>query len=239
MGAFSYYILGNDQRDAALACVARAMMKEPSVHSLKKFVYLDLIEMVEFWMDECSSNNLSVFAFNEEDHRIAGVLLVRDFNFFPKSFGETYSHESKALTPVVQNIGALDEEAIKIFPQLNEGGLGTVADLWLLTVHPDYRGNRIANLLMGYALPLIKNAGFKHSTIEATSYFTSKVAEYHGFKALCSKNVKEILWKGERIFEHIKPPHGEWIYWIRNMKEVNSKDFDPQDKKNILKHSKL
>jgi len=238
-GKLSYYILGRDQRDAALACIARAMMKEPSTQSVKKRTYVDWLEFCDIWMDECASNGLSVFAMDEREHRMGGVLLVRDFQLVPKKFVDTYSQESKALFPMVDFLLKLDSKAVAMFPPLKENGLGFAADLWLLGVHPDYKGNKIANILIQCVLPLIVKAGYKYATIEAASYFTSKVAEYHGFTALCSENAKEMLFKGKKIFEKMKSPHGEWIYWVKNLQQENTKQFDTRVKKEMLTNSKL
>ena len=39
----------------------------------------------------------------------------------------------------------MDREATKVVPGLGEQG--KAVDLWFLGVHPDYRGNKIANCL--------------------------------------------------------------------------------------------
>jgi ribosomal protein S18 acetylase RimI-like enzyme len=41
----------------------------------------------------------------------------------------------------------MDAEATKIIPEL--ANKGTAVDLWFLGVHPNFRGNKIANNLLG------------------------------------------------------------------------------------------
>lgn len=240
VGKLDYYILGSDFRSEALNFVARGMLEEPAVQTIQ-VAYEEVLEFIEMWMDECSTNGLTVFCYNEEDKRIAGGLFVKDNSIVPKQFNKFSSPESKKkLAPVMYNIGVLDHEAAKKFPKLNECSLGTVADLWMLAVDPIYKGQGISNVLFEFTLPLIKKAGFQYASIEATSFFTSKVAKRFGFSALCMMNMKECNWKGQKPFAKMKPPHGELTYWIKNLQEKNLReDSLDLERKEIIKHSKL
>ena len=81
-----------------------------------------------------------------EKHRVAGVIIVRDLLMVAEGFDEKYNSKEKALTPWLQLCWRLDEEATKIMPEL--GVSGKAVDLWLLGVHPESRGNKIANTLI-------------------------------------------------------------------------------------------
>ena len=48
--------------------------------------FLDWIEFVEYWMDHCSTNGMSVIAINTKNHRVAGVFIVRDLLMIPEGF---------------------------------------------------------------------------------------------------------------------------------------------------------
>ena len=98
---------------------------------------------------------------------MAGVFIVRDLLMVPEGFDIKYSSKEKTLTPWMQFLWHMDREATKKMPELGESG--KAVDLWFLGVHPDYRGNKIANSLVKGVLPLCKQKGFKYATIEATS----------------------------------------------------------------------
>lgn len=136
----------------------------------------------------------------------------------PEGFSEKYSSDEKTLTPWMQFLWYMDAEATKIKPGLGEPG--KAVDLWFLGVHPDYRGNKIANHLIRGILPLVKKAGFKYATIEATSYFTSKAATFNNFEAIYVKEAKDWLWKGQPLYTNAKAPHGTWTFWVRDLDTV-------------------
>lgn len=241
VGQLDYYILGSDLRSEALDFVARGFLEEPAYQTIK-MTYEECLEFMEIWMDECSTNGISVFCYHEEVKRIVGGLFVKDLRFVPQQFIWYSSPDSKKkIAPIMYNIEVLDNKAAEKFPLLNECGYGTAADLWMLVVDPIYKGKGISNDLFECTLPLIKKAGFRYATIEATSFFTSKVAQRFGFSALCRMNSKEINWNGQKPFAKMKPPHGEWTYWIKNLQEKNSKEFESLnlERKELIKHSKL
>ena len=91
-------------------------------------------------------------------------------------FDEMYKSEKKTLSPWMGFLWHMDAEAIKKMPALGEPG--KAVDLWFLGVHPDYRGNKIANFLTKGVMSILKTSGFKYATIEATNAFTSKVKPY-------------------------------------------------------------
>ena len=225
-GNLVYKILTGDQRDAALIVEARAFCTEPVVSNLGKnnpemVANLgDWVEFIDHWMDHCSSNGMSVYALDEENHRIAGVFIVRDLLWCPEEFERTYRNSSKVLTPWMNFLWHLDNMGADNFAPLKQAKLGEVVDLWMLSVHPDYRGLKVANNLMRAVLPLIKKAGFKYGTIEATSAFTSKAALFNGFTPLASIEAKDWLWKGQPLYIYTEPPHGTWTFWIKDLNDV-------------------
>ena len=63
--------------------LSRAFVTEPvcsAIEEIKpnmKTHLYDWVEFVDYWMDHCSSNQMSVFALDEENHRVAGAFIVR------------------------------------------------------------------------------------------------------------------------------------------------------------------
>ena len=106
-----------------------------------KTEYIDWLEFVDYWMDHCSTNGLSVVALDKENSRVAGVFIVRDLLMVPPGFDDKYKSETKTLSPWMGFLWHMDAEAIKKMPELGEPG--KAVDLWFLGVHPDYRFNPI------------------------------------------------------------------------------------------------
>merc|ERR1712184_228578 len=178
-GNFSYHVLTPAHKDAAHAVLARAFCSEPACSDVAevrpdmKTEYIDWLEFVDYWMDHCSTNGLSVVALDKENSRVAGVFIVRDLLMVPPGFDDKYKSETKTL--------------------------------WFLGVHPDYRGNKIANFLTKGVMSLLKKSSFKFGTIEATNAFTSKAATWNKFTAVYSMEAKDFLWRGEPIYTNVKP----------------------------------
>ena len=68
---------------------------------------------------------------------------------------------------------------------------------------------------------IIRKAGFQYGTIEATSAFTSKAAEFNKFTPVYRIQAKDWLWKGQPHYTNAKQPHGEWVFWVKDLNEVN------------------
>lgn len=224
-GKFSYHVLTPVHQDAAHAVLARAFCSEPTTSDLAKIKpemkaeYIDWLEFIDYWMEHCASNGLSVVALDKENCRVAGAFIARDLLMIPPGFDDKYKSDEKILSPLMGLCWHVDAEAIKKMPELGEPG--KTVDLWCLGVHPDYRGNKIANYLTKGIMGLLKKSGsFKYATIEATNAFTSKAAACNNFTAVHSVEAKDFLWKGEPIYTNVEPPHGTWIFWVKDIQEA-------------------
>lgn len=148
-----------EYRDEVLMCLSRAFVTEPvcsAIAEIKpemKTELHDWVEFVDYWMDHCSSNGMSVMAIDEEKHRVAGAFIVRDLLMIPEGFDQKYSSDAKTLTPWMQFLWHMDKKATEKMPELGEKG--AAVDFWFLGVHPDYRGNKIANFMTKGVIPLV------------------------------------------------------------------------------------
>ena len=221
-----YKILTPMNRDAAMIVLARAFCTEPVCSAVVEIRpdlvsrFHDWVEFVECWMDHCSTNNLSVIAIDVKNHRVAGAFIARDFFFFPQGFLETFGPEAdsdKSLRPWMSFLLHLDSEAQRAHLPLAQAKLGDAVDLWLLGVHPDYRGRKIANHLVRLSLILAQSAGFKYATIEATNAFTSKAAILNNFQKIVQIEAKDWLWNGAPLYTNAPAPHGNWTFWIKDL----------------------
>ena len=199
-----YHVLTKLYRDEVLMVLSRAFCTEPVVDARgqadfkHRATVKDWIEFVDFWMDHCSTNGLSVVCIDPIDHRVAGSFIVRDLLMIPPGFDDMYSSDDAVLTPWMQFLWHMDAKASEVEAGLTE--TGAAVDLWFLGVHPDYRGRRIATHMTSAVLPLIRDAGYKFGTIEATSHFTSCAAKSNDFTALYEMDAKDFEWKGERPY---------------------------------------
>jgi ribosomal protein S18 acetylase RimI-like enzyme len=222
-GKFSYRVLTPEYRDEVCMVLSRAFCTEPvcaAVAEIKpemKTELHDWVEFVDYWMDHCSSNGLSVVCVDEEKHRVAGAFIVRDLLMVPEGFDKKYKSDQKTLSPWMNFLWHMDAKATEVMPELGEQG--KAVDFWFLGVHPDYRGNKIANYMTKGILPLVRKAGYKYGTIEATSAFTSKAAVWNNFTKVYEQEAKDFIWKGEPLYTNAKAPHGTWTFWVKNLQE--------------------
>ena len=80
-GEFTFRILSKEYRDEALVVLSRAFCTEPVCDAIAeidpkmKTSFLDWVEFVDYWMDHCSTNGMSVVALRKSNHfKIANLL---------------------------------------------------------------------------------------------------------------------------------------------------------------------
>jgi len=210
-GKFSYHVLTKEYRDQALAVLARSFSSEGDYNT----TFMDWLEFTEYWMDSCSTNGYSIYARDESEHRIAGVFIARDFLMVPDGFVEKYSNENKRITPWMQFLWHMDEQASKAIPEFQTPG--KACDLWLLGVHPDYRGNKISNYLIKGLIPLVKKAGFKYATIEALNRWTSKAAIFNNFDPVLEVDARNWSWKGHPTCTKSESVLDTATFWMKDL----------------------
>jgi len=228
-GDFEYHILRPDYKDAAHVVLARAFCTEPVLSELGtrendwETTFMDWLEFVNFWMEHCSTNGLSVIAISRDDRRVAGVFIVRDLHYMPDGFDEKYKSDDNKLTPWMGFLNQVKDEAFTRKPELLVPG--NTVEFWFLGVHPDFRGNKIANYLIKGVLQILPTTGFKYGMIEATSAFTSHAARWNGFTEVYSMKTDEFLWKGKPIYSSLEGSvggHGTWTFWMKEL--IHSKN---------------
>ena len=217
----SYRILTPEYRDAALIVLARAFCTEPvcsAVAEIRPEMKTDLhdwVEFVDYWMDHCSSNGLSMIALDVEKGCIAGVIILRDLLMVPSGFYEKYTSENKTLSPWMNFLWHMDAEATKKIPELGEPG--KAVDFWMGGVHPDYRRNNIMANLFKAVIPLSQQAGFKYGTVETTNAFISPICLNNKFTAIHVEEAAKWLWQGKPLYTNAKTPHGTWTFWVKDL----------------------
>lgn len=159
---------------------------------------------------------------DEKTHRVAGCLVNRDLLAFPPGFLETYRDEASPLTPWCQFLWDLDAKATKRIPLLQQqqqrpDQKNVFVDLWMLGVHPDYRGLKLANHLVRASEIALREAGCRFATIEAVSAFTTAAALRNAFVPVAQIEAKDWLWQGKPFYTNIEKPHGTWTFFLKDV----------------------
>ena len=73
-----------------------------------------------------------------------------------------------------------------------------------LATHPDYRGRGLATKLVNQALVVAKKAQCDGATVLATNDYTRKIFDKVGMEVIGSKQWKDCIFGGKRLFEDVK-----------------------------------
>ena len=109
----------------------------------------------------------------------------------------------------------MEEEAIEKMPELEKPK--KTANMLLLGVHKNYRGKNIANNLVRLSLSIIKDAGYENVSLFAASHFSNRVSEKNGFTSIYELDVKNWLWKGEKLLLSMEEQHRYYKYWVKKL----------------------
>ena len=109
----------------------------------------------------------------------------------------------------------MEEEAIEKMPELEKPK--KTANMLLLGVHKNYRGKNIANNLVRLSLSIIKDAGYENVPLFAASHFSNRVSEKNGFTSIYELDVKNWLWKGEKLLQTMEEQHRYYKYWVKKL----------------------
>jgi GNAT superfamily N-acetyltransferase len=119
--------------------------------------------------------------------------------------------------PIVSALEVIDEAWFAKHPEVDRSETGRVADLWMLGVHPDYRGHGIASELTRLSLERVARAGFEYAVVECTGAFSQRVMEAAGCTAVFELPYADFLWKGEAIFKDVPAPHCKWVIYEKKL----------------------
>ena len=96
-GEFTFRILSIEYRDEALVVLSRAFCTEPVCDAIAeidpkmKTNFLDWVEFVDYWMDHCSTNGMSVVALRKlNNHKIAKYTKIVNMYYIFMSFHISY-----------------------------------------------------------------------------------------------------------------------------------------------------
>lgn len=217
VNGISYKVMRPEQRQAVLEVVAKSFIQEPSslACSLGAPSPEDWTRFTEFFMDECSTNGLSVVAMDGE--RIVGAFINRDF-LGPLPEGLMEFIESSPFAPVIGAILELDDRWFEAHPEIPKDQKGRVVDLWMVGVCPQYRGHQIANHLTELSLEVVAQAGFDMAVVEATGAFSQAAMIKAGCRPVYELAYKDFLWNGKAVFAEVPPPHSKWVIMEKNLR---------------------
>ena len=130
-------------------------------------------------------------------------------------YEERYPKQDNEGSILVDLCAIFEGEATKKMPELLE--TNRTVEMAMLGVHPDYRGKNIANNLVRLSLPVIKAADYTYASLIATSHFSSRVSEKNGFTSIHEIDVRNWIWKGEKVLQSMAEPHGYYKYWVKKL----------------------
>lgn len=215
-----YDVVRPSHRQGVLAVLTRAFVNEPSTagQSIGRPGYAQWRRFTEMFMDECSTNGLSIMALDGRDgETVAGAFINRDFLRPPNPGFSAFIADPSPFGPIARALESIDEAWFARHPEIDRSETGRVADLWMLGVHPDYRGHGIASVLTRHSLDRVARAGFEYAVIECTGAFSQRVMEAAGCTAVFELPYADFLWKGEAIFKAVPPPHTKWVIYEKKL----------------------
>ena len=158
------------------------------------------------------------FISDTKNNRIAGILGTRHLlteTEYKERFVEKQDIEENSMLLLVELCAIVEKEATIKMPELTEPK--KTADIVLLGVHSDYRGRNIANNLVRLSLQAIKALGYAYASLLATSHFSSRISEKNGFTSIHEIDVRNWIWKGEKVLQNMREPHGYYKYWVKKL----------------------
>lgn len=221
-----YTVARPEHRQGVLEVLARAFVNEPSTagQSIQRPGYNDWYRFTEFYMDECTTNGLSIVALDGRDGRtVAGAFINRDFLRPPDPRIIAFVSEPSPFAPIVGALDIIDEAWFAAHPGIDRTETGRVVDLWMVGVHPGYRGHRIASNLSALSLQHVARAGFDYAVVECTGAFSQRAMQAAGCTAVYELPYVDFRWHGEAIFRNVPGPHTKWVIYEKKLTASRSR----------------
>lgn len=214
----TYAVLDPRFREEALEVLTEAFLREPSSEgsTLRPLTAGEWRRFTGLFMDECTTNGLSVVALDGE--RVAGVFINRDF-LRPVPAGlQEFTVDPSPMAPLIRALVLIDEAWFERHPEIPRDTPGKVADLWMVGVRRDYAGRGIASRLARYSTERVAEAGFDYAIVECTGAFSQRLIEREGFRTVHALPYKDLLWNGEAVFRNVPPPHTKWVIYEKDLR---------------------
>lgn len=225
-GGVIYTVARPEHRQGILEVLARAFVNEPSTagQSIERPGYDDWYRFTEFYMDECTTNGLSIVALDGIDGRtVAGAFINRDFLRPPDPRIIEFVSEPSPFAPVVGALDVIDKAWFAVHPEIDRTEVGRVVDLWMVGVHPGYRGRRIASSLSTLSLQHVAKAGFDYAIVECTGAFSQSAMQAAGCTSVYELPYTDFRWHGEAVFRDVPGPHAKWVIYEKKLTASRSR----------------
>lgn len=212
-----YDVVRPTHRQQVLEVLTRAFVNEPSTagQSIGRPSEAQWRRFTDLYMDECTTNGLSIVAL--DGRTVAGAFINRDFLRSPDPRIFKFVDDPSPFGPVAKALEIIDEAWFAKHPEIHRTQTGRVADLWMVGVHPDYRGHGIASRLVRLSLQQVAQAGFEYAVIECTGAYSQRAMEAAGCSSVYELPYADFVWKGETIFKNVPPPHSKWAIYEKKL----------------------
>ncbi len=215
-----YDMVQPKHRQGVLQVLTQAFVNEPSTaaQTIGRPSYDHWHRFIELYMDECNTNHLSVVALDGRDGQtVVGAFINRDFLTPTDPRVIDLMQATSPLAPIAQALEIIDDAWFQKHPEIPRNESGRVAELWMVGVHPVFRGHHIAATLSKRALEQVAGAGFEYAVVECTGAFSQHAMEAAGCTAVYALDYGDFLWNGEAIFKDVPAPHSKWVIYEKRL----------------------
>ena len=218
-----YTVVEPRHRDQVVEILTAALLDEPSTSGsvLPQPTEAQWRRFTEFFIEECTTNGLSVVALDPSDPTtVVGAFINRDFlQPLPVGF-EEFVAEPSPFAPILAALTRIDEAWFESHPEIPQTEVGRVVDLWMVGVSGKYLGRKIASVLTELSMKRVAEAGFEFAVIEATGDYSGRMMKAKGCRAVAELAYKDFLWHGEAVFAQVPPPHTKWVIYEKALRET-------------------
>lgn len=169
-----------------------------------------LTPLVERFMPECTTNELSVVATPADDPAtVAGAFICRDYKApLPGDLLADFPW----FAPVAEVLGAVDAAYEAQRPGL---AIGEAVDLWMVGVDRRFVKRGLASTLFRVAADIPRVKGFRRVVTECAGHFSQTAARKAGLQERARVAYRDFRFGGRAVFATIEPPHTHTILFER------------------------
>lgn len=172
----------------------------------------DLQDWIEIFIDEASSNGLSVLARDKSTQRIVGIILGFDYNFLDHH-PSIIADETKFYYYIIEYLDHVKKFMVSINPDFEK--INNVIELDFGAVHIKYRGKKILETVIQLSFDLIRKNGYKYACIEVSSFFSKPICIKNKMECWYTEDVTKWNYKGKPILSNIEEIHKEFSFWVK------------------------
>lgn len=208
-------------RQDAFRVIAESFVDEPASTSLlpddRVLRSKGWTQFVNHFVDECSSNEMSVACIDQTTQKVVAALILRDFSSpLPLLVEEVMTKWNDVemsqhcdyifLGPLLELLVDVDT---KYLEKQHPNGLESdvVVDFWMGGTHVDYRNRGLFKLCLVKSIELAREKGFKYGVGECTGAFSAKAMISVGTTSIAATEYATFQVSNGQVGLNVEPPH--------------------------------